>query len=139
MALIDEVTAYYTTQRLVEWTNPDDRSASTIHPTNLQDACDDTEAWFETFAGTVYDNTNRKHLLLARKGVKLQLYERASKGGQKHDDDMREWETSVMKLAETDARNRILPSTDGYSEVTDDDNAKKPFFDRSKFRGIRPR
>lgn len=139
MALIDEVTAYYPTHELVLWTNPGSRSPSTANTTNLQEACDDTEAWFEIYAGVVYDNTNRKHLLLARDGVMLQLRKKAGKVGESLRNELRAWEDTVKEYAKTDARNRILPTTDEFTDVTDDVGAKRPRFDRRKFNGVRPR
>jgi len=140
MALIDEVTAYYSTEELVKWTNPSSRAASSINTTNLQEACDDTEAWFEIYsAGVSYDNSNRKHLVLAREGVLLQLKRKAGIVNQALREDLQAWQETVRDLAKTDGLNRLSPEVDSYTDVSDDVNAKRPRFDRKKFRGVRPR
>ncbi len=139
MALIDEVTDYFPSQKLLEWTNPETIEPSTVDTDVLQDACDDTEALFAINAGVTYDNSNRKHLVLAREGVRIQLQKRASPTSQTVKDEYDAWVQSLLQFAKTDARNRILPEADGYTDVSSDDNTKRPRFDRAKFKGVRPR
>lgn len=139
MALYDEVTDYFTPQKLLEWTNPETIEPSSVDTDVLQDACDDTEALFAVYAGTTYDNTNRKHLVIAREGVRIQLQKRANPTSTKVAEDFEAWTALCMQFAKTDARNRILPETDGYTDVSSDDNTTRPRFDRAKFKGVRPR
>lgn len=54
MALIDEVQVRYSSARLIQLSNPDVTTATTINTTRLQAACDDSEGWFAAASGKSY-------------------------------------------------------------------------------------
>lgn len=139
MALIDEVKLRYSTQKLAEWTNPDDVEAEAIDDPWLQDACDDVETEFAIWAGEVYDNSNRKHVVLATRGVEIRLKRGMPKSGEATDRLWEGWKADLLQYAKTAARSKVVPSTDNFQTVTDDRESKRPRFDRSKFRHMRPR
>jgi len=108
MALIDEVKARYATQKLVELTQRDSTSATTIDDTVLGYAITDISATFEVEAGVAYDNSDARHVAVATAGVivLLQLWKRSTI--QELDPEWQAWLTRLRSLGQVTGRNRIV-------------------------------
>lgn len=136
MALIDRVKARYTEQKLIELTNKDDETATTIDDTRLGLAVTDTEAAFETHVGVAYDDTDARHVRVAVRGVIVHLLG-DSELGPLSDERYDHWRTMCEDLAKVTSRARILPeivSTDpDYDESEDDAD-----FGRNRFADFIP-
>ena len=78
MSLSTEVQARVATQLLVELTNPNDNTASSIDTTLLGKAVDDVEGDFLSYGITI-DVTNKAHVVVAVDGALYRLM--AYKGG----------------------------------------------------------
>jgi phage gp36-like protein len=141
MALIDEVKARYSNQKLINLTRPDDQNQNTTDDVLLQKAVDDTEADFEIYAGITYDNTVNTHIATAILGVLyyLRLYTgRLTDGTAKARAD---WIDNLKALGKVTARDRILPSTTSELEPSEekrDGETVRPRFDDSLFEEVRP-
>lgn len=111
MALADEVTARYSTQRLVELTNADDKTATTVDTTVLGYAVTDATGEFETRVGVTYDNSNSKHVAVAVQGVLyyLRLYMGVENDALRQSEA--KWREGMTALGRVTARDRILPQT----------------------------
>lgn len=136
MALIDRVKARYPEQKLIELTNKDDKTATTIDDTRLAVAITDTETAFETLVGLAYDDTDARHVRVAVRGVIVHLLN-DSELGPLSDERYDHWRTMCEDLAKVTSRARILPdilSTDpDYDE--DEDEAD---FGRARFDDLIP-
>lgn len=62
MSLVALVTARYSTQKLIEVTNPDLPGAVAINAPHLAAACDDAESDFLTYVGIAFDEANPSHI-----------------------------------------------------------------------------
>ena len=69
MALSDEVISRYADSRVKQLTNPGVQTPAGVNLVILGLAAGDVEEEFEEIVGVEYDNTNRKHVLIAVKVV----------------------------------------------------------------------
>jgi|OM-RGC.v1.026052903 hypothetical protein len=69
MALIDRVKERFSTKRLVEITNPEDASFSTVDDAFLGHLCDDVIAYLDGEAVGTYDESDPRWVALAADGV----------------------------------------------------------------------
>lgn len=135
MSLIANVQARYSSQILINASNPQNSTATSLDATRLQYACTDVEAEFSK-RGMTYDDTNAKHVATACPGVLARLLVlTAGTGGAEAWTAFRE---DVKFLAETESRDRILPYTNSPLNPTADPTGGKPFSDNGNFKRYIP-
>lgn len=135
MALEDEVKARYSNQLLVQWTNPQLSSATTIDETRLSKASRDVEGWFKIIAGVAYDNDDARHVSVAVDGVEARLKNIA---GLEVNSEWSNWKEDLGKLALVTGRDRIPPTTSSTLDPTDERSGDAPWGDRNVFRRMIP-
>lgn len=140
MALIDEVRTRYGAARLAQLTNPDTRGNNVTEDTvRLQTSCDDVEALVEIHAGVVFDVTKRTHIVSAVNAVIELLRRYSAKSGQERKDALDAAKAVIKDLGKITGRDRIMPETDHFQNVSDSTTVCRPAFDSKRFRGISPR
>lgn len=140
MALADDVTARIEEQLLIELTNKDSRTATTINTTLLALAVTDTEAAFTLYAETAYDSTDDVHVMLGVQGViaALEAYTRIGHLGGESWDALKEELGRLMLIG---TRARVKPQTDSPLTRTTEQpgrSPKRPWFDWPNLRHITP-
>ena len=133
-ALSTEITNRYSTQYLVNLTNPDDASATTINTTTRDAAISDTEADFVIEVGLEYEAANTAHIVIGVEGVIVHLLERTGRG----EKTTRErYDRYIERLRSL--RARILPGTTSKVIPTPErGNPVRPIFDSPRFDGVNP-
>jgi hypothetical protein len=135
MALTDEVQSRFSSQILINVTNPQNSAATTVDTTRLGNASTDVQADFQIEAGIAYDNTVATHVNVAVDGVYAKLLIRAGQGGKAEHDEYIE-RLRALKLIT--GRDRISPSTDSLLSPSTDVIGALPSFDRKNFAGFIP-
>ena len=141
MTLQAEFQLRYAAQKVIELTNNNDVSATTVNDTTLDEAAQDAIADFLIYAGLVYDNTVNTHIAVAVKGVEFYLNDRIGVfGGDIRDGLFEKWKERLRDLAKITSRDRILPKSNSNLDVTEDasDGKQKPDFDSSRFTDLVP-
>ncbi len=130
MALLDEVENRIPESTLVQLTNNDDSSPSTVDEYRLILACNDIQAKFETLTGTPFDITDQHHVELCVIGVvvKLQMYI------QKLTDKIRglykEWKDELEIYRKTlGTAQRVMPESSSHLEPLDEKHERHANFD----------
>lgn len=141
MALADDVTNRYTDQELIESTNPEDGTATTINSTFLGYAVTDVQAEFEIQGIGEYDATDAKHVAVAVEGVmaRLKTFARTGKAGGSSNDEWTWWIDNRCKaLAKVTGRKRVTAATSTEttqsSELPDGVTTVRPWADSVRFR-----
>lgn len=73
MALSDDVIARIPNKRLVQLTNGDSESATTVNTSILNLAAQDTQTDFKLYGSIAYNSTNNDHIAMAIEGVLIHL------------------------------------------------------------------
>ncbi len=129
MALATRVQNRVRTQLLIELTNPNDKTATTVETTVLGYAVTDTAADFETYAGVAYDDTDARHVAEAVRGVVVRLEVNA---GRAKAERLTEWQDRMDRMFRLRHGNdRIMPQSS--SRLTPQTEAPsgevRPWFD----------
>jgi len=135
MAALDaEVRARYSTQYLVNLTQPDDASATTEDTDRMDAAVTDTQADFAVEVGLEYEAANTAHIVIGVEGVIVHLLERTGRG----EKTTRErYDRYIERLRSL--RSRILPGTTSKVIPTPErGNPVRPIFDSPRFDGVNP-
>lgn len=135
MALTDEVQARYSSQVLINASNPQNSGQTALDSTRLSYASTDVQAEFSKM-GMTFTLTDAKHVATAVPGVYARLLVLTGQGG------MSEWRAFIkdlIHLSKTDARDRIKPSTDSLLNPTTDTLGAKPASDKKDFYGFVPK
>ena len=135
MAALDaEVRARYSTQYLVNLTQPDDASATTEDTDRMDAAVADTKADFIVEVGLEYEAANTAHIVIGVEGVIVHLLERTGRG----EKTTRErYDRYIERLRSL--RARILPGTTSKVVPTPErGNPVRPIFDYPRFDGVNP-
>ena len=135
MAALDaEVRARYSTQYLVNLTQPDDASATTEDTARMDAAVTDTQADFAVEVGLEYEAANTAHIVIGVEGVIVHLLERTGRG----EKTTRErYDRYIERLRSL--RARILPGTTSKVTPTPErGNPVRPIFDYPRFDGVNP-
>ena len=131
MALDDEVKARWSSQILINASNPQASTSTTIDQTRLTIAENDVQAMFEVLAGVVYNNAVNTHVLYATEGVLVRLLVLT---GQAPNDQWDAWKKSMKEeLALVTGRDRIVPYTNSTLSPTAERANSRPAADRSVF------
>jgi len=130
--LTDAFEARFSTQRVLEWTQPDNPSATTKDATRLGYAGTDAEARFKVEVGVAFDATDARHLQACIPGVRafLLLYLDQDAGKKALD----QWITDHLKpLSKVTGRDRLAPRTDSLLVPTIEGatGTVRPAFDHS--------
>lgn len=139
MALVDEVQNRYGTQYLVNLTNPQLPSATSIDSTRLSNASTDVQADFKIIAGVTYDNSVDTHVSVAVDGVIAKLRMRNGQGGSESVEAHNQYIERLRQLAKITGRNRVEPkSSSSMTETTETQQGEttRPKFDRRRFDDI---
>lgn len=134
--LTDAVIARYSTERLSQLTQKDNRSPTTVNTTVLGLAAADAVAEFQTRAGVTFDDTNAQHIRLCCGGTVAFL---VSYKGQDPDawKLVKDFQRDCDALRMTGANKRIQPiTTRDLGPSPDIDGAgrpRRPEFDRPRF------
>lgn len=133
--LTTAVQARVATQRLVELTNKNSRSATTVDAAVLALAETDTTAEFATYSGETYDSTIAQHVRICTMGMIAMLRSWAGQDGS--ETALQQFRDDSERYAKTRNRARILPVTDrDLGPTTDleaDGTPRRPEFDRTRF------
>jgi len=135
MAALDaEVRERYSTQYLVNLTQPDDASATTEDTDRMDAAVADTQADFAVEVGLEYEAANTAHIVIGVEGVIVHLLERTGRG----EKTTRErYDRYIERLRSL--RARILPGTTSKVTPTPErGNPVRPIFDYPRFDGVNP-
>ena len=135
MAALDaEVRARYSTQYLVNLTQPDDASATSEDTDRMDAAVADTQADFAVEVGLEYEAANTAHIVIGVEGVIVHLLERTGRG----EKTTRErYDRYIERLRSL--RSRILPGTTSKVIPTPErGNPVRPIFDYPRFDGVNP-
>ena len=137
MAALDaEVRARYSTQYLVNLTQPDDASATTEDTDRMDAAVADTKADFIVEVGLEYQGAagDTTHIVIGVEGVIVHLLERTGRG----EKTTRErYDRYIERLRSL--RARILPGTTSKVTPTPErGNPVRPIFDYPRFDGVNP-
>ena len=135
MAALDaEVRERYSTQYLVNLTQPDDASATTEDTARMDAAVADTQADFAVEVGLEYEAANTAHIVIGVEGVIVHLLERTGRG----EKTTRErYDRYIERLRSL--RARILPGTTSKVTPTPErGNPVRPIFDYPRFDGVNP-
>ena len=141
MALADEVTARFENQLLIELTNKDSRTATTVNTTLLALAVTDAESAFKVYSETTYDGDEGTHVLLGIQGV-IAALEAYTRIGHLGGESWEAFKTELAKLRTLSTRSRLTPQTDSPVTRTSrsrNGNTVRPWADWPKFREIAPR
>ena len=130
MPLANHIQNRLPTQRLVELTQINSRSATTVDAARLTTVAGDVEALFEVLAGIVYDDTDARHIIVGVDGLEILL--QVWKGDSSSRDRWDRWQTFMrMDFSKVTGRNRVKPKTS--SRLTPSEEAPvgdvRPFFD----------
>lgn len=144
MALVDEVIARWSTQRLRELTTPDDNTATAYDATRLAKAAMDAKNEFLRRTGVTYDETSNEHHTVGVKGVLAYLLEfRGMAGSEAGRNAIQEWRDALQAWARTGggANQVVQPMTNSYLQPTTEglDRVTRPDFDRSVMTDLVPR
>lgn len=136
--LTDAVVARVPNARLVQLTNKDSRSASTVNTTVLGIAADDAVAEFETKAGRTFDDTDAKHIRIVWTGVIAFLIAyKGQEGEVTGAEALNRYAKRCEEFRAQDVNKRVQPvgsRTLGPSpDVEADGSARRPEFDRPRF------
>ena len=135
MAALDaEVRSRYSTQYLVNLTQPDDASATTEDTDRMDAAVADTQADVAVEVGLEYEAANTAHIVIGVEGVIVHLLERTGRG----EKTTRErYDRYIERLRSL--RARILPGTTSKVTPTPErGNPVRPIFDYPRFDGVNP-
>ena len=135
MAALDaEVRERYSTQYLVNLTQPDDASATSEDTDRMDAAVADTQADFAVEVGLEYEAANTAHIVIGVEGVIVHLLERTGRG----EKTTRErYDRYIERLRSL--RARILPGTTSKVTPTPErGNPVRPIFDYPRFDGVNP-
>ena len=135
MAALDaEVRSRYSTQYLVNLTQPDDASATTEDTDRMDAAVADTQADFAVEVGLEYEAANTAHIVIGVEGVIVHLLERTGRG----EKTTRErYDRYIERLRSL--RARILPGTTSKVTPTPErGNPVRPIFDYPRIDGVNP-
>lgn len=139
MALSTDVQNRYSTQYLIELTNPQNRNATTINTTLLNNAGTDIEALFEVYAGVTFDDTDPQHIATGVEGVVAFLMRRT--GQSAAETRIEAWISSTRALGEIEGRNRVTPDSTTLFQPSRDDRlatTPRPAFDDRNFDAFLP-
>lgn len=136
--LTDAVVARVPNARLVQLTNKDSRSASTVNTTVLGIAADDAVAEFETKAGRTFDDTDAHHIRIVWTGVIAFLIAyKGQEGEVTGAEALNRYAKRCEDFRGQDVNKRVQPvgsRTLGPSpDVEADGSARRPEFDRPRF------
>lgn len=131
MALLDDVRARWSSQILINASNPQNSTATTEDSAREAVAVSDVQAAFKVMCGVAYDGDVDTHVLYATEGVLIRLLVLT---GQSDRSEWKDWKKELKyELAKVTGRDRIVPSTSSTLDVTPDQQGEKPQSDRSVF------
>lgn len=129
MSLSSNVQSRYSSQILINASNPENSTSTTLDTARLNAAIADVEGEFLK-RGITYDDDDKRHVSTAVPGVFARLLLMTGKGGR---EDWNEFKEDVKFLAETTSRDRVLPTTNSPLDPTADETGAKPWGDNDNF------
>ncbi len=137
MTLVAETQLRFSTQHLVELTNTDDTTVSSVNIAKITTAADDAEQYFEVYTGVEFDTDNKKHVAIAVDLVEILLTRYSDHKRAKEDLD-----AFIPKLRDfglTLGRDRIpVTTTSEYEPTREGGTPTKDWADRRTFERFIP-
>jgi hypothetical protein len=121
--------------RLIQLTNINSDSATTVNTTILEYAVTDTEADFKTYAMVDFDSTDARHIRLGIDGVLAFL--EANRGQDADQNRLAAWRDRCAEFAKTTSRARVSPVVAPGLPPVPMPNAR-PTFDPTRFADTQP-
>lgn len=136
MALADEFQARYSSSYVINLTNPDLPSASSVDSTRLAGAAADAIGMFNTYVGVTYDNDDAQHLDVALELVdyKLRVYVRGPSEATRTEE--RNLIGKLRALGKQKARHQVQPQTSSNLDPVEEQAGARPVFDRANLGGL---
>jgi hypothetical protein len=139
MTLSSEVQARVSSQKLIELTNQDDRTATTIDTTILDAAIADAGAEFTDETNLNFDDSNARHIRVGIIGVLAYLESYVNMQTQAYKDLRQQFERAMAKIAVSlGAEKRLLPSSKNTTTPSTPRVGQKPEQDRTRWDSIVP-
>lgn len=136
MSLVTNTQSRYSSQILINASNPQSSGATSVDSTRLSLAATDVSAVFEVLCGVEYDDSNALHVLYGVEGVLVRLLLMT---GQTTIEAWDKWKSSLKdELALVTGRDRIPPTTDSLLSPTEDTPNTLPATDRTNFKRYIP-
>ena len=123
MALEDEVKNRYSSVRLIQLTNDDSQTATTINDAILTKAVEDVKITFELHGGVKFDINNDIHILIGVEGVIIRLHTYKAIGGDRSDDLWNRWKEELRDL---ERRTKRDPKSSSGFEPSTQPTGKPP-------------
>lgn len=136
MALADDFENRFSSNKVIQLTNPDNPAAASKDSTRLSLAATDTQERFETIVGVAYDSTDQTHVSYALRGVILMLRLYADPINDSIITNLERWEKSLEKLRLRTSAAAFSPKTSSNYVPSTPPSGRPPFDERS-FDGIR--
>ena len=139
MPLATHVQNRYSTEYLIQLTNPQNRNATTVNTTLLGFSADDVDALFDVYAGVAYDDSDATHVAVAVEGVIAFLMRRT--GQATAEARVTAWLASIRALGSVSGRNRVTPDSTTKMQPSEDDrlsSTPRPAFDDRRFDDFMP-
>lgn len=134
MSLSSKTQDRYSAQILVNASNPQLSTSTSLDTTRFNAAIADVEGEFLK-RGITYDDDDKRHVATAVPGVFARLLIMTAQGGR---EDWSEFKEDVKFLAETTTRDRITPYTNSPLDPTADQTGGLPFGDNTNFNRYTP-
>ena len=137
MALIDDIKARYSDQRLTNLTNPGVKGATSVNDPTLNLAITDVTSDF-SLSGILLDDSNADHVRVAFLGV---LHVLRTYGGISDDEGQKRYKERLNELKAVSVRQRIAPTTKSVLDPSAEQTGNRPprpRFDQKVFDGLRP-
>jgi len=136
MSLDANVQSRWSAQILINASNPQNSTSTTIDTTRLTNAETDVQAAFKVMAGVAYDDTDDRHVLYAVEGVLVRLLVLT---GQAQLETWTDWKKALkFELGKVTGRDRIAMSTRSKMRPTEEAPGAKPMADMSAFGKLKP-
>jgi len=140
MSLTTAVTDRISSVMLVQITNHDSPSATSLNSTRLAAAVADVEAIFEQEVGVAFDASVAAHVPVGVDGVLATLHQYTGITGRNVNEIRQRFERGLIRLAQTlGGEQRLLPSTSSKGTVSEQDDSRLVDYDRSRWDGFVPR
>lgn len=134
MSLSSNVQSRYSSQILINASNPQNSTATSVDTGRLNAAISDVEGEFLK-RGITYDDDDSRHVATAVPGVFARLLVLTGQGGR---EEWSEFKDDVKFLAETTVRDRIEPYTNSPLDPTPDPTNGLPWGDNANFNRYTP-
>tara|TARA_R110000824_G_scaffold26620_2_gene91277 strand:+ start:275 stop:736 length:462 start_codon:yes stop_codon:yes gene_type:complete len=140
MTLSSEVQLRISSKKLIELTNQDNLSATTLNTTVLNAAIADSKAEITDETNLVFDDTKAQHIRVGVIGVQAYLQSYTNSQTTAYESLRREFERAMVKLGKNlGAEKRLSPSSNNTTTPSTPLVGMRPEQDRTRWEAIVPR